>query len=423
MHTLCCISLENPGIGNHSPELEAAPLSRTMSVPTGISYSNAGQVSEATVAGVLYKWTNYGKGWRSRWFLLRNGVLSYAKIRHPENLNLLSPAHDLRLIGHISSHRLARINAAAATRRKTPGVVHLKISSFRESKSDDRRFYIFTAMKTFHLRTDSRKDRVEWIQALLSTRAVYPLQTLSDNLTVAPTGIINVSTERLKKRLLEEGTTDNVVHECQQIMLSECQQIHGQLEILCQERSTLLDTIMHLEAAKIEPVVSAIHDGEYSLTKNKLSNLGRGKYSECSTTESSDDIEKQEMEEVSDEDEMSYYDTREYFTEPGFRYGLTNDMDQVDMENIELEKVVYNYRHPRIARRIMLPDPVEKEKGVSLWSMIKDNVGKDLTRVCLPVYFNEPISSLQKCCEDLEYSHLLDQAYEYGKSVRYTSCS
>lgn len=74
--------------------------------------------------------------------------------------------------------------------------------------------------------------------------------------------------------------------------------------------------------------------------------------------------------------------------------------------------------HAQIVRRTKLPDPVEKEKGVSLWAMIKDNVGKDLTRVCLPVYFNEPISSLQKCCEDLEYSYLLDRAYEHGKSVR-----
>lgn len=32
---------------------------------------------------------------------------------------------------------------------------------------------------------------------------------------------------------------------------------------------------------------------------------------------------------------------------------------------------------------------------LSLWSLIKDMVGKDLTRVCLPVYFNEPLSALQ----------------------------
>ncbi|CAN1854945.1 Oxysterol-binding protein-related protein 1A, partial [Linum perenne] len=41
-------------------------------------------------------------------------------------------------------------------------------------------------------------------------------------------------------------------------------------------------------------------------------------------------------------------------------------------------------------------EPAEKERAVSLWSMIKDNIGKDLGKICLPVYFNEPISSLQK---------------------------
>ena len=34
---------------------------------------------------------------------------------------------------------------------------------------------------------------------------------------------------------------------------------------------------------------------------------------------------------------------------------------------------------------------------------------QDLSKVCLPVYFNEPTSALQKIAEELEYSHLLDQ--------------
>lgn len=151
---------------------------------------------------------------------------------------------------------------------------------------------------------------------------------------------------------------------------------------------------------------------------------------ECSTTESSDDIEKPELEEVSDEEEISFFDTREDFAEPtsccGSIIAVENYMDkgmrpeiQLDnaekMHNTENKFCESRYRH--IERRKKLPDPAEKEKGVSLWSMIKDNVGKDLTRVCLPVYFNEPISSLQKCFEDLEYSFLLDRAYEYGKAV------
>ncbi|XP_054809134.1 oxysterol-binding protein-related protein 2A-like isoform X2 [Prosopis cineraria] len=415
MHPLCCISLESPGIGNQSPD---ASLSRTRSLPASFaavgSERNAGgraRGSEATVAGILYKWTNYSKGWRSRWFLLRNGVLSYAKIRWPENLNLLTPTDDVRLIGEISTNRLARMDSGSTVRRKNQksasGVVHLKVSSFRESKSDDRRFYIFTATKTLHLRTDSRKDREAWMRALESTRSLYPIRSLKDDISLVPTDI-SISTESLKKRLLEEGTAENVVKECEQIMLSEFSRMQGQLQILCEERSNLLDTIRQLEAANIEPEASGLHD-------------------ECSTTESSEDIEKQEMEEVSDEDEISYYDTEECFAEPGFRCGSSGplvpagkpgetDAQCIDLKKIQPEKAVYNSSYPQITRRRKLPDPVEKEKGVSLWSMIKDNVGKDLSRICLPVYFNEPISSLQKCCEDLEYSYLLDRAYEYGKS-------
>lgn len=71
---------------------------------------------------------------------------------------------------------------------------------------------------------------------------------------------------------------------------------------------------------------------------------------------------------------------------------------------------------PAPMRRDRLPIPAQKDKGVSLWSIIKECVGKDLQRICLPVYFNEPLSALQKTAEDLEYSELID-------SVRGSCCS
>ncbi|KAG6577621.1 Oxysterol-binding protein-related protein 2A, partial [Cucurbita argyrosperma subsp. sororia] len=386
MHPLCCISLENfsGGIGDQSPE-EASSLSRSRSLPVSLpafSNNNSLQVSGSVtrVAGVLYKWTNYGKGWRSRWFVLRDGVLSYSKI------GLLSPDDDVRLIGQISTNRLPR-----GKRQKTGGIVHLKVSRFRESKSDERRFYIFTATKTLHLRTESKNDR------------------------------------KLKKRLLEEGISDAVVKDCEQIILSEFSEMQGQLKVLLEERSCLIDTLRELEAANIEIEANGIHNGEYQLMKHDFSTECSGKYSECTTTESSEDVEKQDLEDGSDVDENFFYDTNESFSELtlscGSVEGGSDSLDKVkelrsrqdDVEKMHHKQSIENSVHVNVERRKNLPDPVEKEKRVSLWSMIKDNVGKDLTRVCLPVYFNEPISSLQKCCEDLEYSHLLDQAYEYGR--------
>lgn len=61
-------------------------------------------------------------------------------------------------------------------------------------------------------------------------------------------------------------------------------------------------------------------------------------------------------------------------------------------------------------RRRDLPPQKEKAQKASLWTIVKESVGKDLTRVCLPVYFNEPLGALQKFAEELEYSDLLDHA-------------
>lgn len=82
-----------------------------------------------------------------------------------------------------------------------------------------------------------------WIQALVTTRSLYPL---SGHLSLAPYHI-SVSTERLKRRLLEEGSSENLVKECEQIMLAEFSELQEQLKILCQERSNLFDTIRQLE--------------------------------------------------------------------------------------------------------------------------------------------------------------------------------
>ncbi|CAK9171126.1 unnamed protein product [Ilex paraguariensis] len=416
MHPLCCISLESPAIGDQSPE---PILLRTGSVNTisGGSDGNAG-LSDVSFAGLLYKWTNYSKGWRSRWFVLRDGVLSYSKIkiRRPGSLALLPVADDVTIIGDLSSDRLSRLNSCGLRNKQQKNVrtVHLKISSFRESKSDDRRFYIFTATKTLHLRTNSKKERQAWIEALVSTRSLFSLRPLNGNTSLVPNDI-SLSTEKLKKRLLEEGISEVLVKDCEQIMLSEFSEIHDQFKVLCKERSNLLDTLRQLEASNIEVEASGVHDGEFQLMKH-----------ECSTTESSDDVEKQELEEVSDEEETYFFDTKEYFPESIISCGFlgADHMDKcVELENqkdhtngINAKKDLVDSTELQIERRKKLPDPVEKEKGVSLWSMIKDNVGKDLTRVCLPVYFNEPISSLQKCFEDLEYSYLLDRAYEHGKA-------
>ena len=47
---------------------------------------------------------------------------------------------------------------------------------------------------------------------------------------------------------------------------------------------------------------------------------------------------------------------------------------------------------------------------ISVWKIIKDSIGKDLSKITLPVFLNEPISMLQKFIEFMEYDELIRKA-------------
>uniref|UniRef100_A0A667WUY1 Oxysterol-binding protein n=1 Tax=Myripristis murdjan TaxID=586833 RepID=A0A667WUY1_9TELE len=65
---------------------------------------------------------------------------------------------------------------------------------------------------------------------------------------------------------------------------------------------------------------------------------------------------------------------------------------------------------PLTRRRSTLPSPSPSSSGVSLWNILKNNIGKDLSKVAMPVQLNEPLNTLQRLCEEVEYSELLDTA-------------
>lgn len=56
-------------------------------------------------------------------------------------------------------------------------------------------------------------------------------------------------------------------------------------------------------------------------------------------------------------------------------------------------------------------------KKMSLWGVMKNCIGKDLSKIPMPVHFNEPLSFTQRIVEDLEYASLLSQAARCKTSV------
>uniref|UniRef100_A0A8C9YF15 Oxysterol-binding protein n=1 Tax=Sander lucioperca TaxID=283035 RepID=A0A8C9YF15_SANLU len=66
----------------------------------------------------------------------------------------------------------------------------------------------------------------------------------------------------------------------------------------------------------------------------------------------------------------------------------------------------------RNGRRSCLPAPCPDTSNINLWNILRNNIGKDLSKVSMPVELNEPLNTLQRMCEELEYSELLDKAAE-----------
>uniref|UniRef100_A0A8C0IK95 Oxysterol-binding protein n=1 Tax=Chelonoidis abingdonii TaxID=106734 RepID=A0A8C0IK95_CHEAB len=61
--------------------------------------------------------------------------------------------------------------------------------------------------------------------------------------------------------------------------------------------------------------------------------------------------------------------------------------------------------------------PNKPNYSLNLWSIMKNCIGKELSKIPMPVNFNEPLSMLQRLTEDLEYHELLDRAAKCESSL------
>lgn len=74
----------------------------------------------------------------------------------------------------------------------------------------------------------------------------------------------------------------------------------------------------------------------------------------------------------------------------------------------------------RRVRRRRLPEQ-KPNYPLNLWSIMKNCIGKDLTKIPMPVNFSEPLSMLQRLTEDFEYSDILDRAAQCTDSCEQLS--
>ncbi|XP_069504300.1 oxysterol-binding protein-related protein 3 isoform X1 [Ambystoma mexicanum] len=114
----------------------------------------------------------------------------------------------------------------------------------------------------------------------------------------------------------------------------------------------------------------------------------------------------------SSENEVSEDDS--YASEISDNISEDNLSNDVEIDSHALGCTVENNLEFHSKRRTALPAPCPNTSNISLWNIMRNNIGKDLSKVSMPVQLNEPLNTLQRLCEELEYSELLDKAAETG---------
>uniref|UniRef100_A0A8C7G3H3 Oxysterol-binding protein n=1 Tax=Oncorhynchus kisutch TaxID=8019 RepID=A0A8C7G3H3_ONCKI len=72
--------------------------------------------------------------------------------------------------------------------------------------------------------------------------------------------------------------------------------------------------------------------------------------------------------------------------------------------------------------RTSLPAPMFSRNDVSVWSILKKCIGMELSKIAMPVIFNEPLSFLQRLTEYMEHTYLIHQANAATDSMERMKC-
>ncbi|KAF1986909.1 hypothetical protein K402DRAFT_68949 [Aulographum hederae CBS 113979] len=88
-----------------------------------------------------------------------------------------------------------------------------------------------------------------------------------------------------------------------------------------------------------------------------------------------------------------------------------------DVRDSKSSEIETSYQGYEDGIRNKLKMDADDRPKISLWGILKSMIGKDMTKMTLPVSFNEPTSLLQRVAEDMEYTDLLDTAADRQDST------
>ncbi|XP_065273842.1 oxysterol-binding protein 2 isoform X1 [Emys orbicularis] len=446
-----CLACKNPP-GPAGPAMsggsEPGQAGRGGGAGLGVPAASAGPGSD-TYKGWLFKWTNYLKGYQRRWFVLSNGLLSYyrtqAEMAHTCRGTInLSTAHidteDSCNIVLSSGGRTYHLKASCEVERQrwvtALELAKAKAIRMRNSQSDD----------SGDEEPASQSDKSELHSTLKSLASKLEDLSTCNDLIAKHGAALQRSLSELENLKLpaESGEKIKAVNEratlfriTSNAMINACRDF---LE-LAESHSRKWQRALQYEREqriRLEETIEQLAKQHNSLERACRGAPGLSSSATAVSSTSKGSVQPAKGEASDEDEETEYFDAMEdapaFITvtaDPkhhrrsgsnlsGASEGHPEDWNLEDNVFESANQTGYNESTckdvlPKKRRRTRIPD--KPNYSLNLWSIMKNCIGKELSKIPMPVNFNEPLSMLQRLTEDLEYHELLDKAVKCESST------
>ncbi|XP_054852239.1 oxysterol-binding protein 2 isoform X2 [Eublepharis macularius] len=400
-----------------------------------------------TYKGWLFKWTNYLKGYQRRWFVLSNGLLSYyrtqAEMAHTCRGTInLSTAHidteDSCNIVLSNGGRTYHLKASSEVERQrwvtALELAKAKAIRMRDNQSDDSgdeepasqsdKSELHSTLKNL----SSKLEDLSTCNDLIAKHGAALQRSLSEleNLKLPAE-----SGEKIKavneRATLFRITSNAMINACRDFL--ELAETHSRkwqraLQYEREQRTRLEETIEQL--AKQHNSLERACRGAPGLAGNTVTRAPKGNVLTVKGEASDEDEDTEYFDAMEDAPSFitvaadpTKHHRRTDSNLSGASEGRADDWNLEDSVFECSTRTSFDATGKDVvckkSRRTRIPD--KPNYSLNLWSIMKNCIGKELSKIPMPVNFNEPLSMLQRLTEDLEYHELLDKAVKCESST------
>ncbi|XP_045770625.1 oxysterol-binding protein 1 [Maniola jurtina] len=420
--------------------------------------------------GWLFKWTNYLKGYQRRWFVLSNGLLSYyrnqAEMSHTcrGTISLLGAlihtADSCTFVISNGGTQTFHIRAHDEVERQSwvTALELAKAKAIRAQESDDDEDQMSTGPTNVG-GTDGETEDAGGIARELAAR-FHDLRTCSElvarhgaalqrslvDLEIPPTDTTKQVSERATLFRISCNAMMNACSEFMSAAAASSARMSRALQHEREQKMRLQEVVEQLarQHDNLEKTVTArstphsggngsgqgnetedeeheffdaMEEGVSSAMEDKTSFVIKVPVNRKNKVKSGESSDESEGETVTETQQVIFVEDKER-AESAMGGAETATASKLTDNKEKQEIMIWPHAseatsmvdgHPR---RTRVPD--KPNYPLSLWSIMKNCIGKELSKIPIPVNFSEPLSMLQRLTEDYEYSAILDQAAQFS---------